>query len=68
MSFITSTPHYIDFRLQIELESLKNESDVMSVERRTKVEAQLNRKKRKAENLSALWHAGAYMLYKDTKS
>ncbi|KAG8830316.1 chaperone ATPase hsp78 [Serendipita sp. 399] len=43
--------------LQIELESLKNESDVMSVERRIKVEASLNRKKRKAEKLSALWHA-----------
>lgn len=43
--------------LQIELESLKNESDVMSVERRAKVEASLNRKKKKADRLSALWHA-----------
>jgi hypothetical protein len=30
----------------------------MSVERRTKVEASLNRKKRKAEKLSAQWLAG----------
>ncbi|KAG8752325.1 chaperone ATPase hsp78, partial [Serendipita sp. 396] len=43
--------------LQIEFESLKNESDVMSVERRIRVEASLNRKKRKAERLSAIWHA-----------
>ncbi|PVF97013.1 putative chaperonin ClpB [Serendipita vermifera] len=43
--------------LQIELESLKNESDVMSVERRAKVESTLNRKKRKAEKLSAQWLA-----------
>ena len=43
---------------QIELESLKNESDVMSVERRSKVEASLNRKRRKADTLSALWIAG----------
>lgn len=43
---------------QIELESLKNESDVMSVERRTKVEAHLERKRRKAERLSGLWYAG----------
>jgi ATP-dependent Clp protease ATP-binding subunit ClpB len=40
------------------LESLKNESDVMSVERRSKVEASLNRKRRKANRLSALWFAG----------
>lgn len=55
--------------LQIELESLKNESDVMSVERRSKVEATLNRKKKKADKLSALWLAERQRLesIKETK-
>jgi hypothetical protein len=32
----------------------------MSVERRTRVEASLNRKRKKAEKLSALWYAGEF--------
>jgi ATP-dependent Clp protease ATP-binding subunit ClpB len=35
----------------------------MSVERRSKVEASLNRKRRKANRLSALWLAGEHLLY-----
>lgn len=46
--------------LQIELESLKNESDVFSVERKNKVEADLNVRKEEAEKLTALWQAGSY--------
>ncbi|KAJ3815573.1 P-loop containing nucleoside triphosphate hydrolase protein [Lentinula aff. lateritia] len=38
--------------LQIELESLKNESDVFSVERREKVESDLKRKKDEAQHLT----------------
>ncbi|EGN96964.1 hypothetical protein SERLA73DRAFT_170309 [Serpula lacrymans var. lacrymans S7.3] len=41
--------------LQIELESLKNESDVFSVERRRKLEEQLRAKKEDAEQLTAIW-------------
>lgn len=41
--------------LQIELESLKNESDVFSVERRTAVEASLAEKKRLSNELSEIW-------------
>ncbi|KAF9075334.1 P-loop containing nucleoside triphosphate hydrolase protein [Rhodocollybia butyracea] len=43
--------------LQIELASLKNESDVFSVERREKVESDLKRKKDEAERLTAIWHS-----------
>jgi ATP-dependent Clp protease ATP-binding subunit ClpB len=45
--------------LQIELESLKNESDVFSVERREKLEQDLASKKEEAENLTSLWQAGS---------
>ncbi|KAL1673496.1 P-loop containing nucleoside triphosphate hydrolase protein [Schizophyllum commune] len=41
--------------LQIELESLKNESDVFSAERRLKVEAELKEKKAEAERLTDIW-------------
>ncbi|KAG0706417.1 P-loop containing nucleoside triphosphate hydrolase protein [Suillus ampliporus] len=41
--------------LQIELESLKNEVDVFSVERRTKVEEELHIKKEEAQELTAIW-------------
>ncbi|KAI0080314.1 P-loop containing nucleoside triphosphate hydrolase protein [Panus rudis PR-1116 ss-1] len=41
--------------LQIELESLKNESDVFSVERRNKVEEDLKKKREEAEKLTAIW-------------
>jgi ATP-dependent Clp protease ATP-binding subunit ClpB len=44
--------------LQIELESLKNESDVYSVERREEVERQLKGKREDASRLGELWQAG----------
>ena len=44
--------------LQIELESLKKESDVFSVERRLKVEEDLKNKKEEAEELTQKWQAG----------
>ncbi|KAI0760844.1 P-loop containing nucleoside triphosphate hydrolase protein [Irpex lacteus] len=43
--------------LQIELESLKNESDVFSVERRNKVEDNLKAKREEADRLTAIWQA-----------
>ncbi|KAJ4490392.1 P-loop containing nucleoside triphosphate hydrolase protein [Lentinula aciculospora] len=43
--------------LQIELASLKNESDVFSVERREKVESDLKRKKDEAQRLTGIWQA-----------
>ncbi|KAF9558351.1 P-loop containing nucleoside triphosphate hydrolase protein, partial [Agrocybe pediades] len=43
--------------LQIELESLKKETDVFSVERRTKVEEDLLLKRQEAEALTAVWQA-----------
>ncbi|KAF8589237.1 P-loop containing nucleoside triphosphate hydrolase protein [Ramaria rubella] len=43
--------------LQIELESLKNETDVFSVERRTEVEKLLQAKKNEAARLDELWQA-----------
>lgn len=44
--------------LQIELESLKNESDVFSVERRTKLESVLRSKREEAQELTAIWQNG----------
>lgn len=44
--------------LQIELESLKKEDDVFSVERRKKVEEELKRKKEEAQELTVIWQAG----------
>ena len=44
--------------LQIEVESLKNESDVFSVERRTKIEQDLKAKREEAENLTQIWQDG----------
>ncbi|KAI3607949.1 heat shock protein mitochondrial precursor [Moniliophthora roreri] len=43
--------------LQIELESLRNETDVMSVERRQKVEDTLSRKKEEAKRLTEIWQS-----------
>ncbi|KAG6814886.1 hypothetical protein H0H93_011855, partial [Arthromyces matolae] len=43
--------------LQIELESLKNETDVFSVERRLKVEEELKTKKGEDDALTSLWQA-----------
>ena len=48
--------------LQIELESLKNESDVFSVERRINVENDLNLKKEEAERLTTIWQSGRHPL------
>ena len=44
--------------LQIELESLKKETDVFSVERRSKVESDLALKKEEASVLTREWQAG----------
>ena len=41
--------------LQIELESLKNESDVFSIERRQAVEASLAEKRKQANELTQIW-------------
>ncbi|KAH0836910.1 P-loop containing nucleoside triphosphate hydrolase protein [Lanmaoa asiatica] len=41
--------------LQIELESLKNETDVFSVERRTKLESDLRLNRDQAQELTAIW-------------
>jgi len=46
--------------LQIELESLKNEADVFSVERRQNVEQELRDKRQEAKELTSIWQAGAY--------
>lgn len=43
--------------LEIERESLRNEQDVFSVERRNKVEETLNAKREEAERLTAAWQA-----------
>ena len=48
--------------LEIERESLKNESDVFSVERREKVEADLKEKRRQASELTEIWQTGAASL------
>lgn len=45
--------------LQIELESLKNETDVFSVERRAKLQEDLRMKKEEAQQLTAIWQNGA---------
>ena len=44
--------------LQIELESLKNETDVFSVERRNAVEVLLKNKRQKASEITTIWQAG----------
>lgn len=46
-------------RMEIELESLKAETDVFSIERRGKIEKDLKERKEKAEELSAIWQNGA---------
>ena len=45
-------------RMEIELESLKAETDVFSVERRSKIEKDLKERKEKAEELTAIWQNG----------
>lgn len=44
--------------MQIELESLKNEIDVFSIERKQKIENDLEATKRKALELTEIWQAG----------
>ncbi|EDR07376.1 uncharacterized protein LACBIDRAFT_327818 [Laccaria bicolor S238N-H82] len=44
--------------LQIELESLKNESDTFSMERRNKVEQELKEKREEVAVLTGVWHTG----------
>lgn len=46
-------------RMQIELESLKAETDIFSVERRSKIERDLKERKERAEELTAIWQNGA---------
>lgn len=48
--------------LQIELESLKNETDVYSVERREDVEKQLKTKRDEASRLGEIWQAGKRLM------
>ena len=48
--------------LQIEVESLKNESDVFSIERRTKIEQDLKAKREEAENLTQIWQDGMVVI------
>ena len=45
-------------RMEIELESLKAETDVFSVERKGKIEKDLKERKEKAEELTAIWQNG----------
>lgn len=47
--------------LQIELESLRNEADVFSVERRTKLESDLRKKREGAQELTAIWQNGTIL-------
>ena len=48
--------------LQIELESLKNESDTFSVDRRNKVEQELKEKREEAAALTGVWQTGEWTL------
>jgi ATP-dependent Clp protease ATP-binding subunit ClpB len=48
--------------LQIELESLRNETDVFSVERREEVERQLKTKRDEASRLGEVWQAGKLLI------
>jgi len=45
-------------RIEIELESLKAETDVFSAERRGKIEKDLKERKEKAKELTAVWQNG----------
>jgi ATP-dependent Clp protease ATP-binding subunit ClpB len=41
--------------IQIELESLKNEKDRISIDRREKLEHSLTEKRKEVENLTTIW-------------
>lgn len=49
--------------LQIELESLKNETDVFSVERRMKLESDFRLKREEAQELTAIWQNGSIFIW-----
>lgn len=49
--------------LQIELESLKNESDVFSVQRREKVQVELKEKRQEALKMTDIWQAGTSLYF-----
>jgi ATP-dependent Clp protease ATP-binding subunit ClpB len=53
--------------LQIELESLKNESDVASTERRAIVEMELQGKKKEKDELESIWLAGMFPVFAITR-
>ncbi|KAG0169696.1 chaperone ATPase hsp78 [Apophysomyces sp. BC1015] len=42
--------------MQIELESLRKESDILSIERRTKLESELGEKQKESQRLSSVWN------------
>ena len=52
-------------RMEIELESLKAETDVFSVERRGKIEKDLKERKEEAEELTAIWQNGVPCIPRD---
>ena len=49
--------------LQIELESLKNETDVFSLERKERCERELEEKRKEAERLTKVWQEGMIILH-----
>ena len=48
--------------IQIELESLKNEKDRISVDRREKLELNLSEKRKEVEELTKVWQKEKYCL------
>ena len=48
--------------IQIELESLKNEKDRISIDRREKLEHNLTEKRKEVENLTKIWQQEKYPL------
>ena len=46
--------------IQIELESLKNEKDRISIDRREKLEHNLTEKRKEVENLTKIWQQEKY--------
>jgi hypothetical protein len=48
--------------IQIELESLKNEKDRISIDRREKLEKSLSEKRKEVEELTKVWEQEKYRL------
>lgn len=48
--------------LQIELESLKNETDVFSLERKQSVDKELAEKRKEADRLTSVWQEGTFFI------